>query len=587
MKEKTILQRFKPFMGEKKYLFSLSLVFSAVSSVLALLPFIFIWLIIRQILTNTQNVDMEYVKFYALATLLSAFLAVLVYFLALLSSHLAAFKTEVGMRKYAMKKIANMPLGYFTKHSSGKIRSIIDEGSSGTHAFLAHQMPDFAATIVTPITLVILIFTINWKLGLVSLIPIILGFISMSFMMSKEGEKERKAYIKQLEAMSSEAVEYVRGIPVVKTFGGSVYAFKRFVGSILAYKELVIGLTLLWQKPMSFYTVIVQSTAFFLVPFALFYIDEKNIALVLSDFIFYLLIAPNFALIFMRSMQFQNNISIAKHLMDRFDSILEYENISYTKDSKNIENFDIEFKNVSFSYKKEDKNVIDDISFKVEAGKCIALVGTSGGGKTTIARLIARFWDINKGEIKIGGVNIKDIPKQTLMKNIAFVFQSTKLFKTSIKENITLNSENIDEEKLNRAIELSQSKEIIEKLKDGLDTIIGSKGVYLSGGEQQRIALARAILKDAPIVLLDEATAFADPENEHLIQKALKELRKGKTTIMIAHRLTSIVDVHKILVIDKGQIVQSGSHTELLSQDGIYKKMWDEYQQSTQWKIKD
>ncbi len=586
MKEKSILKRLELFMGEKKYLFSLSLVFSAISSVLSLLPFVFIWFIIREILLNPQKIDMAYVKFYAFATILSALVALVVYFLTLTSSHLAAFRAEVGMRKFALKKISNMPLGYFTKHPSGKIRNIIDEGASATHTFLAHQMPDFAATVVTPITLLVLVFAINWKLGLVSLIPMILGFIASSFMMSKQGEEARKAYMEQLEKMSSEAVEYVRGIPVVKTFGGSVYAFKRFVDSILSYKELVIGMTLFWQKPMSFYTAIVQSTAFFLVPFALLYISEENLALALSDFIFYILIAPNFTLIFMRSMYFQNNVSIAKHTMDRFEGVLKYENMDFKNEDKKLHGFDISFENVCFSYEKEGKNVLDNISFKVPQGKCIALVGKSGGGKTTIARLIARFWDVQKGEIKIGGVNIKDIPKDTLMRNISFVFQNTKLFKTSIKENITL-SKNVSKEELNEAVRLSQSKEIIDNLKDGLDTVIGSKGVYLSGGEQQRIALARAILKDAPIVLLDEATAFADPENEHLIQKALKELRNGKTTIMIAHRLTSVTDVHQILVIDEGKIIQSGTHEELLSEDGAYKEMWDEYAKSIQWKIKD
>ncbi len=580
-KKPSILKRYKPFMGNRAFLFPLSLILSAISSILGLLPFVFIWFIIRELLEDKMSV--ENVKLYAFLSLLFVFLSILTYFFSLLSSHIAAFRAEVRMRAYALKKLANMPLGYFSHHQSGKIRNIVDESASATHSFLAHQMPDLSASIVAPLTLVVLIFTVDWKFGLVSLIPISLGFISMTQMMSKEGEEKRKEYMKQLELMSAEAVEYIRGIPVVKTFGGSVHAFKRFTEAIGKYKEFVISITLLWQKPMSAYTAIAQSTAFFLVPFAIFLINDTNKIQVLSDFMFYLLIAPNFALIFMKSMHFQNNLSVATHILDRFEKLLDYKNIEYKNDEVELKNYNIEFKNVSFSYEKDAKNALNDISFKVSQGKSIALVGASGSGKSTIAKLVARFWDITNGEINIGDVNIKDIPKTQLMNSIAFVFQSTKLFSDTLRSNITLGRK-VGEKELSKAIKLSQSEDIIQKIP--LETTIGSKGVYLSGGEQQRIALARAILKDAPIVLLDEATAFADPENEHQLQQALNELRDGKTTIMIAHRLTSVKDVDEILVIDDGCIVQKGSHEELLKSKGMYKKMWDEYQKSTTWALR-
>ncbi len=476
-KKPSILKRYKPFMGNRSYLFSLSLILSALSSVLGLLPFVFIWLIVRELLQ--KQMDEQSVKFYAFLSLLFVFLSMLTYFFSLISSHLTAFRVEVGMRRYALKKLTDMPLGYFSHHQSGKIRNIVDESASETHSFLAHQMPDFSASILAPLTLLVLIFSVDWKFGLVSLVPIILGFIAMGQMMNKEGEKKRKEYMKQLENMSSEAVEYIRGIPVVKTFGGSVYAFKRFTESIIKYKEFVIHITLLWQKPMSAYTAITQSTAFFLVPFAIFIITNDNKIQILSDFMFYLLIAPNFSLIFIKSMHFQNNLSIATHILDRFDELLKYENINYNDQEVKLNQYDIEFKNVSFAYEKENKNALNNISFKLPQGKSIALVGASGSGKSTIAKLIPRFWDIKSGEIFIGGVNIKEIPKHQLMENIAFVFQNTKLFNTSLKENITLGKE-VSQEALNLAIKLSQSEDIIKKI--SLDTIIGSSGVYLSGG---------------------------------------------------------------------------------------------------------
>jgi ATP-binding cassette subfamily B protein IrtA len=585
-KQKNLLKRFTPYMGKKKALLPLSLVLSGISAVLNIVPFVLVWHITRAILSAPQAINVAKVGFYAWLAFASAIGGIVVYFGALLSSHLAAFRVEVGMQKTGMEKILAMPLGFFDRHSSGRIRKIVNDGAGTTHSFLAHQLPDMAGSVVSPIILIALIFIVDWRMGLASLVPIILGFITMRFMMSAKGKEFQKIYYDSLEEMSSESVEYIRGIPVVKTFGQTIFSFKRFYDSIIKYKEMVYAYTLLWRKPMSFYTVIMQSAAFFLIPLALFLIGRgENIPLALADFIFYILISPIFTMLLMKSMHFQQNTLIAEQAIDRLDHLLDYPSMSDGENSKNINKHSIEFKDVVFSYEGSDQRAIDKISFKLNEGETIALVGVSGGGKTTIARLAARFWDVDAGEVLVGGVNVKAIPKKELMDNIAFVFQNTKLFKGSLRENIVFGKENVPEAELNRAINFSQSREIIENLPQGLDTVIGAKGTYLSGGEQQRIALARAIVKNAPIVLLDEATAFADPENEHLIQKALKELSRGKTTLMIAHRLTSVRNVDQILVIESGKIAETGTHEELLNKGGIYKTMWDEYQKSVAWKI--
>ena len=581
-----VLKRFTPYMGKKKILLPLSLVLSGISAILNILPFVLVWYITRDILSTPQSIDVSNVRFYAWLAFASAIGGIVVYFCALLSSHLAAFHVEVRMQKVGMKKILSMPLGFFDKYSSGKIRKIVNDGAGTTHTFLAHQLPDMAGSIISPIILIALIFIVDWRMGLASLVPIMLGFITMKFMRSSKGKEFQRKYYDSLEEMSSESVEYIRGIPVVKTFGQTIFSFKRFYDSIIKYKEMVYAYTLLWQKPMSFYTTIMQSAAFFLIPMAIFLIGRgENLPLVLADFIFYLLISPTFTLLLMKSMYFQQNTLIAEQAIDRLDNLIDYPSMSYVKNPKNINTYSLEFKDVVFSYEGSDNRAIDKISFKLNEGETIALVGASGGGKTTIARLAARFWDVDEGEVLIGGINVKDITKEELMDNISFVFQNTKLFKGSLRENIVFGKENAREEEINKAIDFSQSREIIKNLPEGLDTIIGSKGTYLSGGEQQRIVLARAIVKNAPIVLLDEATAFADPENEHLIQKALKELSRGKTTLMIAHRLTSVKNVDKILVIENGKIAETGTHENLLNKGGIYKRMWDEYQKSVAWKI--
>lgn len=586
-KEKqSVLKRIIPYMGRKKILLPLSLVLSGISAALNIMPYVFIWFITRDILSNPQEIDVSDFGDYAFIAFAFVMASIIFYYAALLSSHLAAFRAEVGMQKVGMEKIISMPLVFFDKYSSGKIRKIVNDGAGTTHAFLAHQLPDMAGSVVSPAILLALIFIIDFRMGLASFVPVILGFFSMSFMMSSEGKKFQRMYYDSLEEMSSESVEYIRGIPVVKTFGQTIYSFKRFYGSIMKYKEMVLAYTLLWRIPTSFYHIIMQSAAFFLIPMAIFLIGRgENLPMIITNFIFYLMISPIFTMLLMRTMLFRQNAMVTRQAIDRLENLLDYTGMNFSKTDKIVEENSLEFKDVVFSYERADKRAIDHISFKLQEGETAALVGSSGGGKTTIARLVVRFWDVNEGEVLIGGINVKDIPKKELMDRVSFVFQSTRLFKGSLRENIVFGKEGVGEEEINKAIDLSQSREIVEKLPEGLDTVIGSRGTHLSGGEQQRIALARAMVKNSPIVLLDEATAFADPENEHLIQKALESLGQGKTTLMIAHRLTSVKNVDRILVLENGKIAEEGTHEGLLNKNGIYKTMWDEYQQSIAWKI--
>lgn len=573
-------------MGKKKILLPLSLFLSGLSAVLNMLPFIFVWFIVQTMLVDSHSLNFTRIGVYAWTAFGCALAGVVIYFLALMSSHLAAFRVEVGMQKVGMQRIISMPLGFFDKHSSGKLRKIVNDGAGTTHSFLAHQLPDMAGSVISPLILLVMIFVFDWRMGLASLVPVILGFITMSFMMSAEGQRFQKLYYDSLEEMSAEAVEYIRGIPVVKTFGQSIFSFRRFHNSILRYKEMVLAYTLLWRGPMSFYTAIMQAAVFFLIPMAIFLIGRGgNPAMVLADFILYLIISPNFAMLLMRSMHFKQNTLIAEQAIDRLDSLLAYPVMNFSTREVAFETYSLEFRNVVFSYDGADTTAVNGISFKIREGETVALVGASGGGKTTIARLAARFWDVDAGEVLIGEVPVSHIPRKQLMDTVSFVFQNTRLTKGTLRENILFGNPEAEDEEIENALDLSQSREIIDNLPDGLETVIGSKGTYLSGGEQQRIALARAMVKASPIVLLDEATAFADPENEHLIRNALQSLSNGRTTLMIAHRLTSVQDVDRILVIDSGRIVEQGTHGELLDMNGLYKKMWAEYQESVTWKI--
>lgn len=579
------LSRLQTYMGEKKALLPAAMILSAISSLMGILPFIFIWLIVKELLVSPTG-SQVLINTYAWWALGTAVGGVVLYFLALMLSHLAAFRVETNMRRRAMQKIVQFPLGFFDGNTSGRIRKIIDDNASITHTFLAHQLPDLAGTILVPLASLVLIFVFDWRLGLACLVPIIAAMAVMGFMMGTQGRYFMEMYMNSLEEMNTEAVEYVRGIPVVKVFQQTIFSFKNFHNSITKYRDMVYRYTLMWEKPMTTYTVIIHGFVYILIPVAILLIgNSAGYAEILLDLFFYILITPVFGQSVMKSMYLNQALGQATEAVNRIDELTDVEPLPTATNPKAVTNHEICFRDVSFSYPGSEQKAIDNISFTIPEGKTFALVGASGSGKTTIARLVPRFWDVDTGQVTIGGNNVKDIALKDLMRHVSFVFQNTRLFKTSLLENIRYGNDRATPEAIENAVESAQCREIIDKLPGGLDTKIGTEGTYLSGGEQQRIALARAILKDAPIVVLDEATAFADPENEHLIQKALGKLTTGKTVLMIAHRLTSVMDVDSILVVNKGKIAEQGTHNELMDKGGIYAGMWKEYQKSVQWTI--
>ena len=573
-------------MGKRKVLLPAAMLLSALSALAGMLPYILIWLIVRELLEHGEITSSGNVVTYAWWAAGMAVASIVLYFAALMSSHLAAFRVESNLRKEAMRQIVRMPLGFFDINTSGRIRKIIDDNAGVTHSFLAHQLPDLAATFLVPLVAAILIFVFDWILGLACIVPVIIAMLVMGFMMNAEGRQFMKSYMTSLEEMNTEAVEYVRGIPVVKVFQQTIYSFKNFHRCIMNYNKMVFGYTRMWEKPMSLYTVIINGFVFFLAPLAILLIGYSgNYASVLLNFFLFVLITPVFSQSIMKSMYLNQALGQASEAIGRLENLVAYEHLTVVEHPQPVKEFSIQFEKVSFSYPGANQKAVDDVSFTIPQGNTVALVGASGGGKTTIARLVPRFWEATEGKVLIGGINVREIAPEELMKYISFVFQNTKLFKTSLLENIKYGNPDATMEEVERAVDMAQCREIINKLPLGLNTKIGTEGTYLSGGEQQRIVLARAILKNAPIIVLDEATAFADPENEHLIQQALKELTQGKTVLMIAHRLSSITDADNILVIDKGKIAEQGTHANLLGKQGIYYHMWNEYQQSVRWTI--
>ena len=580
-KKKSILKRLMLYAGKKSVLLYMAMLMSAVSGIMVLMPMVFIHRIVNHLILN-EMVDFAYIKANAIYAAVFSGLGLFIYLIGLVLSHIFAFEVEDNIIKTSVKKLINKPLGYFDDKESGRIRNIIVSGASETHSFLAHQLPDMAMTMISPIVLIVFFFMFNWKLGLASMIPMIIGMILMSAMMTSETKKMKDEYYVELSNLSSQTVEYVRGIPVVKTFAQSVESFDKLYSLIIKIKDHVLKLTMSYTNKMSWFETVSTSTAFFLVPVALLLIKfNGNLSNVVADSVIYFLIGPAFAIFIMRTATITQFSYFAELALDKIEKILEFDDFVYG--NKTSSDVGIEFKNVSFSYGGE--NVLDNISFQINKGERVALVGSSGSGKTTIARLAARFYDIKSGEIYIGGTNIKDFEKEALMKKIAFVFQNSKLFKMSLRDNLLIAKPDATDQEIDSALISSGSKDIVQRLEKGLDTVYGTKGTYFSGGEAQRLSIARAFLKDADIIILDEATACTDPENEHLIQESFKKLSKNKTTLMIAHRLSTVIEADKILVIDKGKIVEEGKHADLIHINGHYKKLWEEYQKSVNWKI--
>ncbi len=581
----SVFKRLTPYMQSRKILFPFALLFSALSAIAGMIPFIYVWFIVRELFTATGNISYDMVKHYAIIAVIFSAASVLLYFAALVCSHLVAFRVEGNIRRFTIKKLLMLPLGFFDRNPSGRIRKILDDNATVTHTFIAHELPDLSGTLIIPIAALVLLFVFDWRLGIASIVPIAYAIVTLGTKMNKSKDFMQK-YMKSLEDMNTEAVEYVRGIPVVKVFQQTIYSFKNFYNTIEDYHKMVVAYSSSWKFIMCSYTTLINGVALLLVPTAILIISHSgNIAATIIDLMLYILVTPVFSQNIMRSMYLSQALNNASIAINSIESLTNYPNLAEPTNPQQIKNFDIEFKNVDFTYPGTENQVLKGISFSIKEGQTVALVGASGGGKSTIAKLVPRFFDVTGGEILIGGAPIKEIPKEVLMKKTSFVFQNTRLFKKSILENVRYGTPEASIESVNKALDLAQCREIIDRLPDGINTVIGTKGTYLSGGEQQRIVLARAILKNAPIVVLDEATAFADPENEHLIQKALQTLSKGKTVLMIAHRLTSIVNADQILVVQGGEIVERGTHKELVEKGGIFAKMWKDYQQSVTWTI--
>ncbi len=583
MKKKSSLSRLFEYAGNYKYLTVLSWILSAVSAWIALVPFYYIWRIIKEVLAVAPDYSQaQNLKGYGWAAVGFALLSMIIYVGSLMCSHVAAFHVQAEMRSQMMHHIVTLPMGFMDSEGSGKIRKIVNESSAATETYLAHQLPDQTGAYATPVGLLVLLLVFDWRLGLLSLIPVVAAFLIMGSMTGEKMQKKMKEYQNALEEMSSEAVEYVRGIPVVKTFGQSVFSFKRFQTSIKNYEKWTISYTKDLRMPMVLYTTIINAVFSVLIATAFFFTASDAYLL---NLLFYIIITPIITVTLNKIMFSSENQMIVADALERIDGILDRQPLPETKDGREMEDSSVTFENVSFRYENASKDALHQISLEIKDGEHVAFVGPSGGGKTTLASLAARFFDTTEGTVRIGGVDVRDIPSEKLMEKVSFVFQDSKLLKMSIYDNVRMGKKDATREEVLQALKDAQCEDIIAKMPNGIDTVIGSKGTYVSGGEAQRLSIARAMLKAAPILILDEATAFADPDNEAKVQAAFSRLSAGKTVIMIAHRLSSVVDADRICVLKDGESREMGTHKDLVANGGIYAHMWEAYNQSVCWKV--
>lgn len=586
-KKTSLFKRLMTYAGNYKYLTYASMVLAAVSAVIALIPFYEVWRIIKEILEVRPDFSQAvHIKTYGWYAVGSALVSMLFYIAALMCSHLAAFRVQANMRTATMNHIMKLPLGFIESEGTGKIRKIVSESSAATETYLAHNLPDKAVSMVTPVALLVIMAAFDWRLGLICLIPAVIAFVLMfTAMMGPKMAADMKEYQNALESMSSEAVEYVRGIPVVKTFGQTIFSFKRFKDAIDTYEKWTISYTKSMMKPMIGFTTATNAVFAVLIISAYIFTGHGVTDKFILNLIFYILISSVLTVTLMKIAYAGESNMVVEDALSRIDGILNVSPLPEKENAKKPSNADVSIENAVFAYDDSKVNAIDGISLNVKTGQHIALVGPSGGGKTTLASLIARFWDVKSGSIKIGGTDVRNISVSELMNRVSYVFQDSKLLKMSILENVRMGRPDASDEEVMKALKDAQCMDIIEKFPDGVNTMIGSKGIYVSGGEAQRLSIARAFLKNAPVLILDEATAFADPDNELLVQQAFEKLSKDKTVIMIAHRLSTVTNADCIYVLADGRIAENGTHEKLVSENGIYTHMWNEYNRSVNWQI--
>ena len=585
MKKQSNISRLMGYAGKHRYFTYASWLLAVISALIALLPFVYIWKIIKEVLDVAPNFSSATGLVHnGIMAMIFAIVSFLVYISALMCSHLAAFRVATNMRVAVTEHIAKLPLGFADSFGSGKLRKIINDSTGATETYLAHQLPDKYAALATPVGLLVLLFVFDWRLGLLSLIPVVLAFLVMSSMTGKHMAEKMKQYNNALENMSNEAVEYVRGIPVVKTFGQSVFSFKKFKATIDEYEKWVVSYTKDLRLPMMFYTAAVNGVFAFLIAGGLLFTTHGVTPEFLLNLLFYIIITPVISLTLTKIMYMSENKMVVADALQRIDSVLNAAPVPVSSKPQHPQDGSVTLRDVHFSYDGK-TDVIRGVSMDILPGQTVAFVGPSGGGKSTLANLICRFFDVQSGSVRVGGADVRDVSKEELMDTISFVFQNSRLLKGSILDNVRLGKPQATEAEVLAALKAAQCMDIIEKFPAGIHTVIGTKGVYLSGGEQQRIAIARAMLKNAPILILDEATAFADPDNEAKVQAAFARLAKGKTVLMIAHRLSTVANADCIYVVQDGQIAESGTKDELCAQNGLFARMWQDYQASVQWKV--
>ncbi|MDR0350307.1 MAG: ABC transporter ATP-binding protein/permease [Coriobacteriales bacterium] len=577
------------YAGSHRWLIVLGCALAAISALLALVPYLCIWRIVRDLLEVGfgPSLSSEAALFGWLAAV-SAALGVLAYMAGLSCTHRAAFHVATRIRGVCCEHLLRVPLGYYQGISSGELRRHVDSGADMTEDVIAHKLPDVVCAFVTPVAFVILSLVFDWRMGLACLLPIILGFVLLGMTMGAGATSAMDDYQDALDAMNREAVEYVRGMGVVKVFQQSAYSFKGFYRAIVAYGNLAFGFAQAGEKPQVGFTLVTASTFVLLIPVAAFAaasVSSREWAGFVADVIFYAALCGITPGMLTRVMYVGQSVMTARGAMRRIDAILSVKPLPRAEVVEYMRDASITFEDVCFAYPGMSADALSHLSFELAPGQTLALVGPSGGGKSTCASLIPRFWDVRSGSVKVGGCDVRKLDPRDLLENVSFVFQGARLFRDTILENVRAARPEATREEVMAALAKAQCDDIIAKLPQGIDTPIGTEGVYLSGGEQQRIVLARAILKDSAIVVLDEATAFADADNEARIQQSLKRVMEGRTVVMIAHRLTSVLDADQVLVMAGGEVIERGTHATLVEAGGNYQRMWDDYRRSVDWGI--